>query len=116
MELELPSMPASIRGTYQSRLQSSKQGLDRVKKTLVSRSPFTSYAKDVSQKDIRQEAQRAELLGGDRGGDPGQSDDPYSDDFDQRSRLLAGTQRLEDGKVAFALEVLLRFYRNKATG
>jgi hypothetical protein len=37
MEVELPSMPASIRGTYQSRLQSSKQGLDRVKKSVVGR-------------------------------------------------------------------------------
>lgn len=36
MEVELPSMPASIRQTYQGRLAASKQSLDKIKKTLVS--------------------------------------------------------------------------------
>lgn len=36
MEVELPSMPVSIRQNYQGKLSSSKAGLDKVKKTLVS--------------------------------------------------------------------------------
>jgi vesicle transport through interaction with t-SNAREs protein 1 len=36
MEVELPSMPVSIRQTYQARLATSKQGLDKVKRALVS--------------------------------------------------------------------------------
>ena len=35
MEVELPSMPVSIRQNYQARLVTSRTGLDRVKKTLV---------------------------------------------------------------------------------
>lgn len=36
MEVELPSMPTSIRQTYQGRLAASKQSLDKIRKTLVS--------------------------------------------------------------------------------
>jgi vesicle transport through interaction with t-SNAREs protein 1 len=36
MEVELPSMPVSIRQNYQGKLAASKAGLDKVKKTLVS--------------------------------------------------------------------------------
>ena len=36
MEVELPSMPVSIRQNYQGKLAASKSGLDKVKKTLVS--------------------------------------------------------------------------------
>lgn len=36
MEVELPSMPVSIRQNYQQKLASSKTGLERVKKTLAS--------------------------------------------------------------------------------
>lgn len=39
MEVELPSMPVSIRQTYQQRLTTSKAGLEKVKKTLVRSSP-----------------------------------------------------------------------------
>ncbi|WVQ78929.1 hypothetical protein IAT38_001021 [Cryptococcus sp. DSM 104549] len=82
MEVELPSMPVSIRQTYHARLLTSKQGLEKVKKTL---------------KDLRFQSQRSELLSG-----PGfpNADDPYSDDpaqYSTRSRLLQGTQTLEDG-------------------
>lgn len=41
MEVELPSMPVSIRQTYQGKLAGSKAGLDKVKKTLV-RAPLAS--------------------------------------------------------------------------
>ncbi|ODN98077.1 hypothetical protein I350_07719 [Cryptococcus amylolentus CBS 6273] len=88
MEVELPSMPVSIRSTYQGRLATSKQGLDKVKKTL---------------RDLRFESQRSELLSGPGGaGQSGRyphADDPYSDDpepYSTRSRLLQGTQTLED--------------------
>lgn len=37
MEIELPSMPVSIRQNYQGRLSTSKQGLEKIKRTVVSR-------------------------------------------------------------------------------
>ncbi|KAK1923651.1 hypothetical protein DB88DRAFT_511189 [Papiliotrema laurentii] len=77
MEVELPSMPVSIRQTYQGRLATSKQALDK--------------------REVRQEAQRNDLLSGPGMPNP---DDPYTDDpsaFSSRTRLLAGTERLEDG-------------------
>ncbi|RSH93318.1 hypothetical protein EHS25_007672 [Saitozyma podzolica] len=83
MDVELPSMPVSIRQQYQGRLATSKQGLERVKKTI---------------KDLRADAQRSELLSG-----PGfpPSDDPYTDEdpsaYSSRTRLLRGTETLEDG-------------------
>ncbi|WVO17223.1 hypothetical protein L204_104915 [Cryptococcus depauperatus] len=82
MEVELPSMPISIRQTYQQRLKTSKQGLDKVKKSL---------------KELRFQNQRSELLSGSGYPHP---DDPYTDDpesMSARTRLLAGTQTLEDG-------------------
>ena len=36
MEVELPSMPLSIRQNYQGRLSTSKQALEKVKRSLVS--------------------------------------------------------------------------------
>ncbi|CAD6565410.1 MAG: hypothetical protein TREMPRED_001166 [Tremellales sp. Tagirdzhanova-0007] len=82
MDVELPSMPASIRQNYQGRLAASKAGVEKVKKTL---------------KDIRSDSQRSDLLSG-----PGfpDGDDPYSDEpsgFNARTRLLQGTETLEDG-------------------
>jgi hypothetical protein len=41
MEVELPSMPVSIRQNYQGKLVASKAGLERVKKTLVCPRPCT---------------------------------------------------------------------------
>ena len=49
------------------------------------------------QREVRQEAQRNDLLSGPGMPNP---DDPYTDDpsaFSSRTRLLAGTERLEDG-------------------
>jgi hypothetical protein len=40
MEIELPSMPTSIRTPYQARLTSSKSELNKVKKSLVSFEPI----------------------------------------------------------------------------
>lgn len=81
MEVELPSMPVSIRSNYSSRIHTSKTELQKVKRSL---------------KDAQRESQRDELLGG-RGGNQPFSDDPYTDDGDQRQRLLKGTETLEDG-------------------
>lgn len=99
MEVELPSMPVSIRQNYQGKLASSKTGLDKVKKTLVRPTlPQISICSvtDMRQRDIRNEGQRSDLLSG-----PGYpSDDPYSDDpssFSSRTRLLQGTETLQDG-------------------
>ena len=44
MEVELPSMPVSIRQNYQGKLAASKAGLERVKKTLVCPRPCTLVA------------------------------------------------------------------------
>ena len=38
MEVELPSMPVSIRQTYQGKLAGSRQALEKVKQALVSSS------------------------------------------------------------------------------
>jgi vesicle transport through interaction with t-SNAREs protein 1 len=104
MEIELPSMPVSIRQNYQQRLQTSKQGLERVKRALVCL--VTSHPRDFVdpvgsipyQKDTRQESQRSDLLSGPGFPNP---DDPYSDEpasaFSARTRLLQGTDTLADG-------------------
>jgi hypothetical protein len=59
---------------------------------------------DNAQKDLQRESQRSDLLGNSGGKrHPGQSDSPYSDepgyDRDQRGRLLAGTETLNDGEL-----------------
>ena len=98
MEVELPSMPVSIRQTYQTRLTTSKQGLDKIKKTLVcfgwTALPPVSIPL-IRQRDVRAESARAELLSF-----PSAADDPYSDEpsdaFSARTRLLQGTETLTD--------------------
>jgi hypothetical protein len=64
----------------------------------------TVLALDNAQKDLQRESQRSDLLGNSGGKrHPGQSDSPYSDepgyDRDQRGRLLAGTETLNDGEL-----------------
>lgn len=60
---------------------------------------------DDFQREVQREGQRSELLGSKRGGGhPGLSDEPYTDepagyDRDQRSRLIAGTETLNDGEL-----------------
>lgn len=40
MELEIPSMPVSIRKTFQERLATSKSSVDKVTKQVVSTNPL----------------------------------------------------------------------------
>ena len=80
MELELPSVPSSMRAKYQSRLHGSKSELSRLKKLA---------------KDARSQAARVDLLSLSQDRSP-PSDDPYASSTD-RTRLLAGTVQLEDG-------------------
>ena len=99
MDVELPSMPISIRQNYQGRIAASKAGVEKVKKTLVRKHTAGLIARlDVAQKDMRSDSQRSELLSG-----PGfpDGDDPYSDEpsnFSTRTRLLQGTETLADGR------------------
>ncbi|KAG8779531.1 hypothetical protein FRC12_024143 [Ceratobasidium sp. 428] len=78
MEVEIQSMPQSVRATYNTRVRGFKSELARWKK---------------SAKDLHLQSSRTELFThGTSGGD-----DPYSDDAtNQRTRLLAGTQTLAD--------------------
>jgi len=78
MEVEIQSMPQSVRGTYNTRVRGLKTELARWKK---------------SAKDLHIQSSRSELFtNGTSGGD-----DPYADDnTSQRTRLLAGTQSLND--------------------
>jgi len=80
MEIEIQGIPQSIRPQYQVRLRSAKADLIRYKK---------------SCKELYTQLSRSDLLGS-SGGVPSSSDDPYGSTSD-RTRLLAGTARLEEG-------------------
>lgn len=78
MEVEIQSMPQSVRGTYNTRVRTLKTELARWKK---------------SAKDLHLQSSRSELFNHSTSG----GDDPYADDAaNQRTRLLAGTQSLND--------------------
>jgi len=78
MEVEIQSMPQSVRGTYNTRVRTLKTELARWKK---------------SAKDLHLQSSRSELFNHSTSG----GDDPYGDDAtNQRTRLLAGTQSLND--------------------
>ncbi|KAF8684733.1 vesicle transport v-SNARE protein vti1 [Rhizoctonia solani] len=78
MEVEIQSMPQSLRGTYNTRVRGLKTELARWKK---------------SAKDLHIQSSRTELFNNATSG----ADDPYGDDAtNQRTRLLAGTQSLAD--------------------
>lgn len=83
MDVEIPSMPVSIRKTFTDRLATSKQLVEKAKRTA---------------RDARAETQRQELLSSGRTS----TDDPYYDGeedstaFSTRTRLLAGTEQLSD--------------------
>lgn len=80
MELEVSSIPQSIRTSYQARLRTAKADLQKHKKLLA---------------DSRARLARADLLASSTSTNSyASSDDPYSSD---RARLLAGTQLLEQG-------------------
>ncbi|KAH9947346.1 vesicle transport v-snare protein vti1 [Amylocystis lapponica] len=83
MEIEIQGIPQSLRPSYQKRIRTSKDDLQRYKKL---------------SKDLHAQFARSDLLGTTARpgmGDP-MSDDPYGPTSD-RTRLLAGTTLLEDG-------------------
>ncbi|KAF8639848.1 hypothetical protein AX17_001103 [Amanita inopinata Kibby_2008] len=80
MEIELQSIPQSVRARYQSRLRDSKEQLAHYKKLA---------------KEARSQLARVDLLTSPHGRSSF-SDDPYASTTD-RARLLAGTTMLEDG-------------------
>ncbi|KAG5641833.1 hypothetical protein DXG03_004136 [Asterophora parasitica] len=80
LEVEIQVIPQSIKSQYLPRLKQAKADLTRYKKLA---------------KDVHAQQSRAELLFR-SGTGAGTSDDPYGEQSD-RTRLLAGTQTLEDG-------------------
>lgn len=80
MEIEIQGIPQSLKAQYQSRLKSSKADLLKYKKL---------------SKEVRTTVSRSDLLS--RGGSAAHpsSDEPYG--TSDRTRLLSGTQILEDG-------------------
>jgi len=83
MEIEIQSIPISIRSQYHARLRAAKADLQKYKKLLV---------------DSRSQFVRADLLStkANPHGAYASSDDPYAPTGD-RTRLLAGTAVLEQG-------------------
>lgn len=79
MDIEIQGIPQSIRPQYQARLREAKSDLAKYKKL---------------HKDSNQSISRASLLSS-SGGQAFSSDEPYG--VSDRSRLLAGTNILEDG-------------------
>jgi vesicle transport through interaction with t-SNAREs protein 1 len=79
MEIEIQGIPKSLKSQYQSRLKSAEASLNRFKK--------------ISE-EMRAKISRSDLLSSSR--QFATSDDPYADAND-RTRLLAGTEALEDG-------------------
>ncbi|KAJ3566263.1 hypothetical protein NP233_g7108 [Leucocoprinus birnbaumii] len=82
LEIEIQGIPTSIRGQYTNRLKQTKAELSKYRKI---------------SKDSHTQAARTDLLGANRSrSSAGASDDPYGERND-RTRLLAGTETLEDG-------------------
>ena len=80
MEIEIQGIPQSLRPSYQTRIKASKADLTRYKKL---------------SKDTHASLARSELLSSSISSP---SDDPYaSGTTNDRTRLLAGTELLEDG-------------------
>ncbi|KXN81234.1 hypothetical protein AN958_05695 [Leucoagaricus sp. SymC.cos] len=87
LEIEIHGIPTSIRGQYTTRLRQTKAELTRYRK--ISKESHTQVA-------------RTDLLGGFKShGSAGTSDDPYAERSD-RTRLLAGTEVLDDGNRRLA--------------
>ena len=86
MEIEIQGIPQSLRPTYTTRIKSAKSDLSRYKK--LSKDTLAS----LNRSDLLSRSPSG--VGGGKGsGNHVDSDEPYGD----RTRLLAGTQLLEDG-------------------
>ncbi|RXW21934.1 hypothetical protein EST38_g3889 [Candolleomyces aberdarensis] len=81
LDIEVQSIPQSVRAHYHTRLREAKAQLSKSKKALV---------------DARSSLARADLLSSSKGGQYASSDDPYGASSD-RTRLLAGSTILENG-------------------
>lgn len=81
MEIEIQGIPQSIRPAFQTRLRTARADMQRCKKLL---------------KDINSQIARSDLLSRTSPGIPS-SDEPYG--ASDRTRLLAGTELLEDGST-----------------
>jgi vesicle transport through interaction with t-SNAREs protein 1 len=79
MDIEIQGIPKSLKSQYQSRLKSAQATLNRFKKL---------------SKEMHANISRTDLLSSSH--QFASSDDPYVDSND-RTRLLAGTEVLEDG-------------------
>ncbi|TEB30161.1 vesicle transport v-snare protein vti1 [Coprinellus micaceus] len=78
LDIEISSIPQNVRQHYHTRLRDAKSSLSRCKTSL---------------KDARSSLARSDLLSSSK---PYSSDDPYGSSSD-RTRLLSGTQLLENG-------------------
>lgn len=85
MEIEVQGIPQSLRSLYQGRVKAAKADLQRFKK---------------QSKDTLASLARSDLLGPRAGGPMATSDEPYG--TSDRTRLLAGTELLEDGSRRLA--------------
>ena len=85
MEIEIQGIPQSLRPTYTTRIKSAKSDLSRYKK--LSKDTLAS----LNRSDLLSRSPSG--VGGKGSGSHVDSDEPYGD----RTRLLAGTQLLEDG-------------------
>ncbi|KAK2464912.1 hypothetical protein APHAL10511_002988 [Amanita phalloides] len=86
LEIEVQGIPKSIRPQYVSRLKQAKSELAKYKKM---------------SKDMHTQLSRSDLLGRGHRGVTSNTDDPY-DDRDERTRLLVGTEVLNDGSYRLA--------------
>ncbi|KDR73314.1 hypothetical protein GALMADRAFT_251929 [Galerina marginata CBS 339.88] len=80
LEVEIQGIPQSVKTPYLTRLKQAKADLTKYKKL---------------SKDLHSQAARTDLLGAFKSG-TSSSDDPYGERSD-RTRLLAGTETLNDG-------------------
>ncbi|KJA13639.1 hypothetical protein HYPSUDRAFT_209368 [Hypholoma sublateritium FD-334 SS-4] len=85
LEIEVQGIPQSVKAPYAARLKQAKSDLTRYKKL---------------SKELHSQAARSDLLGSFKNG-TSSSDDPYGERSD-RSRLLGGTEILEDGSRRIA--------------
>lgn len=80
LEVEIQGIPQSVKPPYTSRLKQAKADLTKYKKL---------------SKELHSQVARSDLLGSFKNGSSS-SDDPYGERSD-RTRLLTGTETLEDG-------------------